>query len=251
MRRLLRTSLICLALACAHGEKPSPLSELVPEPPVPIVPPTPMPDEYRSAEGSLWRGEESRRFLAFEARAKRVGDLVTVLIEESARAQNQASTKLERESDIEATVDSEIALQTIISRPILNLLNALGFTDQRSDESPTGELSVVEATTTTEYEGDGRATRQASFTTKVACIVTDVTSTGLLKVEGVRNLKINEETQVIRLSGYVRPEDVQIDNTIPSALIASADIEYTGVGVISEEQRPPWMLRVLQWVLPF
>ena len=70
-------------------------------------------------------------------------------------------------------------------------------------------------------------------------------------MEGVRNLKINEETQVIRLSGYVRPEDVQIDNTIPSALIASADIEYTGVGVISEEQRPPWMLRVLQWILPF
>ncbi len=82
-------------------------------------------------------------------------------------------------------------------------------------------------------------------------MVTEVTSSGLLRIEGERHLTINDETQIIRLSGYVRPEDVRIDNTVPSTLIASANIHYGGKGVIAEHQRVPWLMRVFQILLPF
>jgi flagellar L-ring protein precursor FlgH len=252
MRRALAScALGWLAAACA-GETPPRIDVLGSTPPPTAAPPPgPVPEPFEPAEGSLWRGEESRRLLAFETRARRVGDVVTVHIEEVANATNEASTKLERNTDVNASVDSDIALQTIITRPVLNLLNFLGFTDQRSDESPTGPVNVVTASTDTDYHGKGKLERKASFVTTVACLVTDVTSSGLLRVEGTRNLTINNETQVIQLSGYVRPEDVRIDNTVPSSLIASADIHYSGAGVLSEDQRVPWLTRFFKRVLPF
>jgi flagellar L-ring protein precursor FlgH len=237
--------------ACAQVREGGLRLPRIDAPPEPVQPPAPPLELYEPAEASLWRGDESRRFLAFENRARRVGDVVTVLIDESATAQNQAKTELKRESSMNAQIDSDVGLQTIVSRPIIGLLRWLGFVDLRSDSTPTGPLNIVNATTQAEFDGDGKGSRQASFRTRVACVVTHVTPSGLLHLEGSRNLTINTETQVIRLAGYVRPEDVRIDNTIPSALIASADIEYTGVGTIADEQRVPWLARVFKWVLPF
>lgn len=239
------------ALGCAQ-EGPTQIDILgSTPPPLMVPPPAPEPEPFEPAEGSLWRGESSRRLLAFENRARRVGDVVSVQIEETANATNEASTKLERDTDMDASLDSDIALQTLITRPVLNLLNFLGFTDLRSDDTPTGPVDIVSASSTTDYDGKGKLMRKASFITTVACMVTDVTSSGLLRVEGTRNLTINNETQVIRLAGYVRPEDVRIDNSVPSSLIASADIYYSGAGVLSEDQRVPWLMRIFKRVLPF
>ncbi len=242
-------AMLLLAVGCTHASEEArgqfKQREALPAP----LPPALI--EYRPAEGSLWRGAESRRFLAFENRATGVGDLVTVLIEEQAVAENEATTELRRDSSYEATLDSGISLQTIVSRPILNLLNLLGFTEQRSNDNPTTELEIINAETRSEYGGEGTVKREASFETKVACMVTEVTSSGLLRIEGERHLTINDETQIIRLSGYVRPEDVRIDNTVPSTLIASANIHYGGKGVIAEHQRVPWLMRVFQILLPF
>jgi flagellar L-ring protein FlgH len=246
---------LCAAGLCAAGCAAEGLPHIdilgSTPPPMIVPPPAPEPEPFKAAEGSLWRGEASRHLLAFENRARRVGDVVTVKIEENANATNEASTKLQRDSNIDANVDSDVALQTIITRPILNLLHLLGFTDQRSDKSPSGPVNVVTAKTSTDYDGKGKLIRKASFTTTVACNVTDVTSAGLLRIEGARHLTINNETQVIELSGYVRPEDVRIDNTVPSELIASADIYYSGAGVLSEDQRVPWLVRFFKRWLPF
>jgi flagellar L-ring protein precursor FlgH len=255
MRPTLRALSCAVALLLGTGcESLGPdrgLPGLESAPPMPLVPPPPPISEYEASDGSLWRGEASRRFLAFENRAKRVGDIVTVLIEESAEALNEASTELERESDFNARLNSGLALQTLVSRPILGILSFLGFTDQRAENEPDSELSIIDATTTADFEGEGRLERKATFSTNVACMVTGVTPSGLLRVEGTRNLTINQETQVIRLSGWVRPEDVRIDNTVPSTLIASAQIEYSGVGVVSDEQRVPLLTRIFKLVLPF
>lgn len=221
-----------------------------PEQPLP-TPPLPPEEVYEPAEGSLWRGDASRRFLAFEARAKRVGDLVTVQIMEEAQAENEASTETSRTASYEADLNSGVALQTLITRPILNILNLLGFTDLRSDDSPTGNLSIVDAETKGDFEGEGTVKREATFTTTIACIVVGLSETGLLEIEGERQLRINGETQIIELSGFVRPEDIRIDNTIPSTLVASADIHYGGVGSVSGRQRVPWLMQIFDLVLPF
>jgi flagellar L-ring protein precursor FlgH len=233
-------------LACAD------IPGITPDPPaVPAPPPTPVSEPYHAAEGSLWQGGASQRFLAFENRARGVGDLLTVQIIEEARAENEATTDLERNSTTSASILSDVSLQTVITRPIINILGFLGFTDQRTDKEPTGEVTVVDAATNSKFEGDGTVTREATFETTVACLVTHVNDIGLMRIEGQRNMRINNETQVIRISGWVRPEDVRIDNTIPSVLIASADIEYGGVGLVSEKQRAPWLARLLELALPF
>jgi flagellar L-ring protein precursor FlgH len=196
-------------------------------------------------------GDASRRFLAFENRAKTIGDLLTVQIDESAIAENEASTELERESNYGANIGSDVSLQTLATRPILNILGFLGFTTQKTDKEPTADVEIINADNKSDFEGEGTIKREASFTTTVACLVTDIMPSGLMRIEGERHLSINRETQVIRIAGWVRPEDVRIDNTIPSTLIANADIHYGGVGLISEQQRAPWAARVLNLILPF
>ncbi len=213
--------------------------------------PVPPPLEFTSSSGSLWQGDASRRFLAFENRAKQIGDLVTVVISERAQAENTATTDLERKSDFTANIDSDVQLQTLITRPIRNLLSLLGFTNDRADREPTDVLSIVEATTETTFEGDGTTGRESNFTTTIACIVKEVTPSGLLRITGERHLRINFETQIIRFDGFVRPEDIQIDNTIPSSLVANADIEFGGHGVVNDKQKAPWFARVFEFILPF
>ncbi len=245
MRRVLALLWVLAMPGCADVPGITPVPPPLPQPPPAVA------EVYQPSEGSLWRGDASRRFLAFENRAKRVGDLLTVRIVEEATAESEATTELDRTSSFEATLNSDISLQNLVARPILNLLNFLGFTDQRADSEPTGELSIVDAETVTTFEGEGTSGREATFTTTIACLVTEISGTGLLRIEGQRQLRINNETQVIHISGLVRPEDVDLDNTVESTQIASADIQYTGVGMIAEQQRAPWLMRVFQLVLPF
>ena len=245
MRRALALVWVLVMPGCAD------IPGITPVPPPLPLPPAPTAEVYTRSEGSLWSGDTSRRFLAFENRAKRVGDLLTVKIAEQATAESEATTELDRTSSFEATLNSGISLQNLVARPVLNLLNFLGFTDQRADSEPTGDLSIVDAETKTNFEGEGTSGREATFTTTIACLVTEISGTGLLRIEGHRQLRINNETQVIQVSGFVRPEDIDLDNTVESTQIASADIQYTGVGMIAEEQRAPWLMRLFQLVLPF
>jgi flagellar L-ring protein FlgH len=236
-----------LAAGCMNGplnsERVPELRKDFPAPPVEATPPP--------TQGSLWRGDASRRFLAFENRAKQLGDLVTVVIREKAEAENSSTTDLERTSEITADLNSDIQLQTLITRPVRNILKLLGFTSERADRDPGVNVSVVDAQTESTFEGEGTIERQSEFTTTIACVVTEVTPAGLLRIEGERHLTINFETQIIELSGYVRPEDIQIDNTVPSSLVASADIHFGGRGVLSAKQRVPWFTRLVELVLPF
>ncbi|MFQ5513748.1 MAG: flagellar basal body L-ring protein FlgH [Myxococcota bacterium] len=244
-----RAALVLLlpVLGCAGLQVPG--LEISPPPIAP--PPVPKLRSQPQAEGSLWRGETSRRFLAFENRARRVGDLLTVQIAESAMAENEATTELERKSNFDINIDSDVSLQTLITRPILNLLGFLGFTEQKTNKVQSTNVEVLDASTKSDFDGEGTVKREASFTTVVACLVTEITGAGLMRIEGERYLRINNETQIIRISGYVRPEDVRIDNTIPSTLIANADIHYGGVGLVSEQQRGPWGYRLLNLLIPF
>lgn len=224
--------------------------------PPPLAPPPISPHErYTQADGSLWSGDASRRFLAYESRAKRVGDLVTVVIDESANAKNEARSRIDRDSTIGATLESDLALQTLITKPVRTLLGLLGLAEQKNTSNPpaggAGAINIVTAGNQTEFEGRGRLRRTASFTTTIGCLVTDVNDAGLMRIEGERQLRLNNETELISLSGWVRPEDIRLDNSVPSALIANANIQYHGVGLVSEVQRTSWLTRLFNLWLPF
>ena len=74
---------------------------------------------------------------------------------------------------------------------------------------------------------------------------------GNFLIEGKRSVTVNNEEQLMVLTGTIRPSDVNYNNTINSSLIADASITYSGEGVIADEQRAGWMMRVLSVIWPF
>jgi flagellar L-ring protein precursor FlgH len=82
-------------------------------------------------------------------------------------------------------------------------------------------------------------------------MVTEVLRNGDLRVEGRREVVVNSEKQVMTLTGVVRRVDVDTRNTVLSTVIADAKIEYAGLGVVDDVQRPGWLVRILDWINPF
>jgi flagellar L-ring protein FlgH len=82
-------------------------------------------------------------------------------------------------------------------------------------------------------------------------IVMEVLPNGDLRVEGRREVTVNSEKQLMTIAGIVRRVDVDTKNTVLSSAIADAKIEYAGLGVLDDVQRPGWLVRILDWVYPF
>ena len=102
-----------------------------------------------------------------------------------------------------------------------------------------------------DFEGTGETNRDDTLVATISARVIDKTMDGNLVIRGYREIRVNNETQFIILSGIVRPRDVTANNTIQSSKIAEARIEYSGTGIISEKQQPGWFARGLDVVWPF
>ena len=74
---------------------------------------------------------------------------------------------------------------------------------------------------------------------------------GNFAIEGRRSITVNNEEQIVVLTGIIREVDINFDNTISSRFIANASISYAGDGVVADEQRVGWLTRALTYVWPF
>ncbi|MBP7518749.1 MAG: flagellar basal body L-ring protein FlgH, partial [Desulfobulbus sp.] len=81
--------------------------------------------------------------------------------------------------------------------------------------------------------------------------VVEVYPNGNLKIRGGKSVTVNNENQIIYLTGIVRPYDVTADNTVDSGNILNAQIAYTGKGAISDKQKPGWLMRIFDTNWPF
>jgi flagellar L-ring protein precursor FlgH len=81
-------------------------------------------------------------------------------------------------------------------------------------------------------------------------VITAVLPNGNMVIEGVREVLLNNEKEIITIKGVVRPEDVDTTNTILSSKIADAKIEYTGKGVLNDTNRQGWLARLLNFISP-
>ena len=102
-----------------------------------------------------------------------------------------------------------------------------------------------------DFDGEGETTRSGSFNTTIAVRVIEVLPNGNLVIEGKKETRLNNELQYIVLSGLVRPVDISTDNTVLSSKISDSRLEYSGSGVIADEQSPGWGRRILDNVWPF
>jgi flagellar L-ring protein precursor FlgH len=180
-----------------------------------------------------------------DVRARNVGDIVSVKIDENAKASNKANTETERNSELEAGIEKLFGLEDWWTNQVLP--------DIPSDLpklTPFGNPSVKGAMKST-FEGDGETSRSGSLDAFITCRVVDLLPNGNLKIVGTREVMVNYENQMIILSGIIRPRDISDNNIILSTFISDAKIAYSGSGVVDDRQRPGWLTNLMNTLWPF
>ncbi len=157
-------------------------------------------------------------------RAMRVDDLLTILIDESAKAGSESGTKTSKENSV--------GLEASGGSGALRAIPAFGV----SGGSKVG------------YDGKGGTSREGSLVATLSARVIKVLDNGNLVIEGSKVVEINDEKEIIKLTGVVRPQDVRKNNVISSSNIADAEITYAGKGVANTGRRPGFLARFLNWI---
>lgn len=157
-------------------------------------------------------------------RAVRNDDILTVLIVESAKAGSESNTKTSKENSIGASADG--------GSGALKFLPAFGA----NGASKVG------------FDGSGGTSREGSLVATISARVIKVLDNGNLSIEGSKVVEINQEKEIIKLSGIVRPQDIMTNNVVYSSSIAEAQITYTGKGAVNSGQRPGVLARFLNWI---
>lgn len=206
---------------------------------------TPLPERFslpsvteqktQPSEGTIY-GSRVNLDLYKDSRAKSVGDIVLVRIVESSSGTKKASTKTEREDTVEGGITSMFGFEKWLS-------------DRNSRFTPSS--TSLKANLTNDFEGKGETKRNSNVTATVSARVTDVTIDGNLAIRAYQEVRVNNETQFIVLSGLIRPGDISQDNSILSSYVADARIEYSGKGALADKQQPGWLARGLDILWPF
>lgn len=228
MRKLIFLILIFILAGCGVGKNPTPVEKhddfetgelMVYDPP--------------SEEGSLWKGQNNSLFADGQAHKK--GDTIIVDIVENTSSQTEATTSLSKKSDVQ-----------------VGLANAFGFMSHLSGMYPRmNPAKLVNGKTINDFDGSGSSDRTTSLQGSVGARVVNVLPNGDLVISGIKHVKINNETQIMKVRGIVRPKDVGSDNRVDSTYLSNAEIEISGKGVISDKQKPGWMARVLDKIWLF
>lgn len=212
--------------ACAGPASRVDLNEVEPVTPVVMEPAPPQ------TAGSLWT--ESRGGMFVDMKGRTVGDIITVVIIENASATKEATTETDRTSTMSAGITSLLGLE-------------------RNIGSITGmdPAALVDAKATNDFKGGGKTKRKENLVATLTTQVVEVLPNGNLKIAGNKTVTVNNEMQIVKLSGIVRAADVSPRNIVDSKNILNARIAYVGEGVISDKQQQGWLVRALDQVWPF
>jgi flagellar L-ring protein precursor FlgH len=191
-------------------------------------------------EGSLWEERSSSFYM--DNTARRINDILTIKIDEISKASQQVSTKTSRDSSILASIAK------FLGSPLDFGLENLWGKDSTGADLPF--IPEITSSAKSSHSGSGKITGSGKLSAEITAKVIEVMPNGNLIVEGRKEVTIDKEKRFIILSGIVRPEDVEFDNTVSSSKIADARIEYTGTGVISDKQSPGFFHRVFDWIYP-
>ena len=238
--KVLALSLLVVgALPCFAGAPDTSKSKTNQKPPEPSALDKYIQDAMRNAPsnagpvstpGSTWTPASRLLDLGSDVRARRVDDLVTVLVAETVSADVTGVTKTSRASAAKATIPALAGL-TKATGPLTNLANL---------------------STNTSLDGEGTTSRQTDFTTTLAARVTHVLPNGYLVVEGAKDIQVNSERQTVIVRGVVRPADLATSNTVYSYNLAQLEVRINGKGAVNDvAKRPNALYRIFLGLLPF
>ena len=192
-----------------------------------------MPQLQQKTEGSLWSNDGTSVFSDYKA--KNVGDIIVVTIAEKDSASKEASTVTGGASTYGAGISSLFGLEksSIVTKNNITPGN------------------LVNTNFNNGFNSDAKTARNGTLTAQLSVQVIGLYPNGNLKIRGGKEVMVNNEVQIVYITGIIRPVDVTAANTIDSNKILNARISYTGKGVLSDHQGPGWLGRTLDNVWPF
>ena len=232
--------LVCVGclLGCATSV---PIDNFVSHPFIPVSPEAEEP--LLAPTGSIFADERGSRHFGYK-RKFQAGDVLTVILTESTRAQRRSGLEAVKEG----TNSPLRGLQGLISAPLNTPSAGRSWLQNQS-------LDALRATDfddlTIETKGRGSADQAASLDGSLAVMITQVLPNGNLVIQGQKRLSLSEGSETVKLQGIVAREDVQPDNTVLSSRIAGAQIAYIGSGELAEFAKVNWGTRFFNKVWPF
>lgn len=165
-----------------------------------------------------------------EKRARRVGDVITVLIQEDTNATQAASSQNQKTSSLAIGAGTGYMGAGIYGENVLNTNNQIGV----------GASSG--------HQGQGSSSRSTTITGEMTAKIVSVLPNGNYLIDGNRYVEVNEDKQTIEVTGEIRPDDITRDNTVLSSRVANAKIKITGTGPASESVKPGILTRIMSWL---
>lgn len=176
-----------------------------------------------SNNGSIYK-VSSNRFFFEDIRARRVGDVINVILDESTNASKTASTSANK--------------GTTIGLPSPTLFGGNLTVNGR-------DILSNDISASSDFAGSADSSQSNRLSGSIAVIVDEVLSNGNLRIRGQKRLNLNQGTEVVRVEGLIRSIDITPDNTVKSNQIADANITYGGSGLLANANKAGWLTRVL------
>lgn len=167
--------------------------------------------------------QNARASLFSDYKAIGIGDAVTIVITESTQASNNAKTSHGRGGQIG--------------------FDFSGAMDETNLPSANFGLN-----TNNEFEGGGSTKTEGMVKARISATIDSVLDNGNLRISGTQKISINEEEQIIEVSGIIRPSDVRPDNSVYSYNLSNAEISIQNDGAIGRNTSPGWLTKLFHWL---
>lgn len=191
----------------------------------------PAPAAQKPANGSLFTDGAANGSLLVDFKAGRVGDLVFVDIVETSTATVTSGAKRDRDS---GTLGG---LSTLIGAlPVSGAGTA---------------ATVAEGLGQRKFEGNGQTQRKSNVKARITARVVEVLPNGDMRIQALKLVRVNKETEQMAVTGIVRRSDLAADNSIPTIAIGDLRVDFNGKGVASADNAPGWLFRLFDKISPF
>ncbi|WP_275096773.1 flagellar basal body L-ring protein FlgH [Sedimenticola hydrogenitrophicus] len=225
-KRLFSLMLLALALAGLAGCKSAPVRDPAYAPMRPVVaPPAPV------GNGSIYQAGYEQSWFE-DMRARRVGDMLTIKLAEKTDAKKSATTEVSKSNSNSVTNPTLLGSAPQFNAPGLipllsNRDNNLGFSLESEHD----------------FSGEGDSEQNNELTGDITVTVIEVLPNGYLMVRGEKRIGINQGNEYVKVSGIVRPADIDATNTVLSTRLADPTIVYVGDGAVADSNVMGWLGR--------
>jgi flagellar L-ring protein FlgH len=188
-----------------------------------------------SSSSSLWHESQGKGGLYHDFRAWKPMDLITILVSEISEGKKEADTNILNQNSVTAAISKFLGIESsILSR------------NKQMDPA-----ALVDATTQSNFNGQGETIRKGSLKGTISGMVMEVLPSGILRIEGKKIISVNNEEQVMIISGLVRVRDIDSLNRVQSSQVANMRIDYFGNGIVNDVQSPGLIGKLFNMIWPF